>query len=305
MTKNVSRQPISSVGIFTKPHRSDDIRLILESLIPWLEKQGISVYLDIDGSKTLPSKTGWSKEEIVRLSDLVLVLGGDGTLLAAARVVAEQQIDKPKSTSPPPILGINLGNLGFLTEVQTSEVFDVLTKILDGHYATEMRLMLMTRIIRHGQSISESHVLNDVVINQGSKARLVEFDIYMDSLFVTSLKGDGVIFSTPTGSTAYNLSAGGPIVYPEMDGIIMTPICPHTLTHRPLLLPDKIRLEILIKKGDSVIVTFDGQVDHPLIAGDLIEITRSPAMTTLIVSPDRNYFEILRDKLKWGDRSHN
>ena len=155
MTKNASRQPISSVGIFTKPHRSDDIRLILESLIPWLEKQGISVYLDLEGSKTLPSTTGWTKEEIVRRADLVLVLGGDGTLLAAARVVADHQLEKAKSSLPPPILGINLGNLGFLTEVQTSEIFDVLTKVLDGHYLTEKRLMLMTRIIRHGHSISE------------------------------------------------------------------------------------------------------------------------------------------------------
>ncbi|MHB1927154.1 MAG: NAD(+)/NADH kinase [Leptospirillum sp.] len=302
MAKQVSRNPVQSVGIFTKPHRSDDIRHILETLLPWLEKKGIAYYLDMEGSKTFPAITGWKKEDIVHQSDLLLVLGGDGTLLAAARVVGEHQLEHTKSIQPPPILGINLGNLGFLTEVQTSEIFDVLTRVLQGHYTTEERLMLMTRIIRHGQSITESHVLNDVVINQGSKARLVEFDIYMDSLFVTSLKGDGVIFSTPTGSTAYNLSAGGPIVYPEMEGIIMTPICPHTLTHRPLLLPDKIRLEILIKKGDSVIVTFDGQVDFPLVAGDLVEITRSPAMTTLVVSPDRNYFEVLRDKLKWGDR---
>lgn len=302
MTKLVARAPVSSVGIFTKPHRSEEIRSILQELLPWLQGQGITALLDMDGAKTLSNEKGLEKQDIAIRSDLILVMGGDGTLLAAARVLGEQQISSNNTSRTPPILGINLGNLGFLTEVQTSELFEVLKQILSGHYITEDRMMLKTRIIRHGHPTVESHVLNDVVINQGSKARLVEFDIYMDALFVTSLKGDGVIFSTPTGSTAYNLSAGGPIVHPEMEGIIMTPICPHTLTHRPLLLPDQVRLEILIKKGDSVTATFDGQVDVPLIAGDLVEITRSQAKTTLIVSPNRNYFEVLRDKLKWGDR---
>ncbi len=302
MTTQITRAPVLSVGIFTKPHRSEEIRSILQELLPWLRGRGITAFLDMDGAKTLSGEKGWDKTDIANRSDLILVMGGDGTLLAAARVLGEQQLANDMGSRIPPILGINLGSLGFLTEVQTSELFEVLQQILSGHYLTEERMMLKTRVIRHGHSATESHVLNDVVINQGSKARLVEFDIYMDALFVTSLKGDGVIFSTPTGSTAYNLSAGGPIVHPEMDGIIMTPICPHTLTHRPLLLPANVRLEILIKKGDSVSATFDGQIDFPLIAGDLLEITRSQAKTTLIVSPNRNYFEVLRDKLKWGDR---
>ncbi|MHB8542777.1 MAG: NAD(+)/NADH kinase [Leptospirales bacterium] len=304
MTTQIARAPVSSVGIFTKPHRSEEIRSILLELLPWLRKQGIATLLDTDGARTLSDEKGLEKQDIASRSDLILVMGGDGTLLAAARVLGERQISSDNTSRIPPILGINLGNLGFLTEVQTSELFEVLKQILSGHYTTEDRMMLKTRIIRHGQSTGDSHVLNDVVINQGSKARLVEFDIYMDALFVTSLKGDGVIFSTPTGSTAYNLSAGGPIVHPEMEGIIMTPICPHTLSHRPLLLPEQVRLEILIKKGDSVTATFDGQIDVPLIAGDLVEITRSQAKTTLIVSPNRNYFEVLRDKLRWGDRYH-
>ncbi|MHB1285809.1 MAG: NAD(+)/NADH kinase [Leptospirales bacterium] len=303
MTTQITRAPVLSVGIFTKPHRSDEIRSILLELLPWLRDQGISPFLDIDGAKTLSGEKGWDKSDIANRSDLILVMGGDGTLLAAARVLGDQQLASDFVSRTPPILGINLGNLGFLTEVQASETFSVLQQVFSGHYLTEERMMLKTRIIRHGHPVTESHVLNDVVINQGSKARLVEFDIYMDALFVTSLRGDGVIFSTPTGSTAYNLSAGGPIVHPEMDGIIMTPICPHTLTHRPLLVPAHVRLEILIKKGDTVTVTFDGQIDFPLFAGDLLEVTRSPARTTLIVSPNRNYFEVLRDKLKWGDRS--
>lgn len=296
------RQSIHKIGILTKPHRSDEIRSILHNLLPWLRERGHSYFLDADGARTVPGEKAWEKSEIADRADLLLVLGGDGTLLSAARTVAERQV--PTETESPgiPILGVNLGSLGFLTEVQASELFEVLENTLRGNYQTDARMMLKTRVIRHGRAVTESHVLNDVVINQGSKVRLIEFDIYMDALFVTALKGDGVIFSTPTGSTAYNLSAGGPIVYPEMEGIIMTPICPHTLTHRPLVLPGHARIEILIKKGESVTSTFDGQVDFPLIAGDLVEITKSPAVTHLIVYPERNYFEVLRDKLKWGDR---
>lgn len=295
------RHTIHSIGILTKPHRSEEIRTILEKLLPWLRERGHSYFLDAEGASTVAGEKAWDKSEIADRVDLLVVLGGDGTLLSASRAIAERQSRTEGEFPVIPILGVNLGSLGFLTEVQASELFEVLDNTLRGNYQTDARMMLKTRVIRHGRPVGESHVLNDVVINQGSKVRLIEFDIYTDALFVTALKGDGVIFSTPTGSTAYNLSAGGPIVYPEMEGIIMTPICPHTLTHRPLVLPGHARVEILIKKGESVTATFDGQVDFPLIAGDLVEITKSSAVTHLIVHPERNYFEVLRDKLKWGD----
>ncbi|MDA8059369.1 MAG: NAD(+)/NADH kinase [Nitrospiraceae bacterium] len=290
MMKNT---PISRVGILCKPHRSEAIRSILSDLLPWLRSRGVTPLLDPEGALLLRHEISCSRETIKDESEVVLVLGGDGTLLSAARLLAGTQI---------PILGVNLGNLGFLTEVQSTELLEVLSRTLQGDYSIENRIMLQVRIFRNRIEQSQTHVLNDIVINNGSIARLIESDIYMNAQFVTSLKGDGVIFSSPTGSTAYSLSAGGPILYPGMDGIIITPICPHTLTHRPIVIPGAATLEILIKKGDeSVTATLDGQVGHSLKVGDMIEITRSPHITKLIVNSERNYFEVLRDKLKWGD----
>lgn len=285
--------PIVRVGILTKPHQSDAIRKILNDILPWLRMKGVTPLLDPEGASLLQGEASTSRELIRDQSETVLVLGGDGTLLSAARLLAGTQI---------PIIGVNLGNLGFLTEVQSTELLDVLSRTIQGDFSIEDRIMLQVRIFRNRQEMAQTHVLNDIVINNGSIARLIELDIYMNAQFVTSLKGDGVIFSSPTGSTAYSLSAGGPILYPGMDGIIITPICPHTLTHRPIVIPGAATLEILIKKGDeSVTATLDGQVGYPLKVGDMIEITRSPHITRLVVNSERNYFEVLRDKLKWGD----
>jgi NAD+ kinase len=236
----------------------------------------------------------FDREEIARSADLLIVLGGDGTILSAARIATQRQI---------PILGINLGTLGFLAEVPKEETFLVLDSVISGHYVAERRAMIHADLLKNGERITESHdVLNDVVINKGTTARMIEVEIYANNHFVTEMKGDGVIFSSATGSTAYSMAAGGPILHPESQGIVMTPICPHTLTQRPIVFPESVRLETLFKTADAhVMVIFDGQISVPLEKGDVLRISRSDHVTRLLVSPDRNYFEVLRDKLRWGD----
>jgi NAD+ kinase len=253
------------------------------------------VLMDKEATFSLSNGTWdtYDRETIAKRADLVIVLGGDGTLLSAARLLV---------SSETPILGVNLGTLGFLAEVPKDETFRVLESVVEGYFVIEKRMMIHGRVIRNNQEvILEEDVLNDVVINKGSIARMIEVEVFSNTHFVTDMKGDGVIFSTATGSTAYSMAAGGPILHPESDGIVMTPICPHTLTQRPIVFPSSVVLEALFKNGDAnVVVTFDGQISAPLKRGDVLQITRSKAVTRLLVSPDRNYFEVLRDKLRWG-----
>ena len=285
-----------TIGILTKPHRSTEVRQLLTPLLPWLAGKGLSVMLDREAILSMgPSPLSvFDREEIARSADLLIVLGGDGTILSAARISTQRQI---------PILGINLGTLGFLAEVPKEETFLVLDSVISGHYVAERRAMIHADLLKNGERITESHdVLNDVVINKGTTARMIEVEIYANNHFVTEMKGDGVIFSSATGSTAYSMAAGGPILHPESQGIVMTPICPHTLTQRPIVFPESVRLETLFKTADAhVMVIFDGQISVPLEKGDVLRISRSDHVTRLLVSPDRNYFEVLRDKLRWGD----
>ncbi len=286
---------LHTVGILTKPHRSSEVRSLLSSLIPWFEHRQLRVMMDREAILSIgdgPWKT-YDREEIAAKADLVIVLGGDGTILSAARLM---------TLTGKPILGINLGTLGFLAEVPKEETFRVLESVMEGHFVIEKRAMVRGTVIRNNQStILDQEVLNDVVINKGTTARMIEVEIFSNTHFVTDLKGDGVIFSTATGSTAYSMAAGGPILHPESDGIVMTPICPHTLTQRPIVFPGTVVLETLVKSGEAnILVTFDGQISAPLQKGDVLQITLSKSFTRLLVSPDRNYFEVLRDKLKWG-----
>ena len=289
------RFPLHTIGILTKPHRSSEVRALLTGLLPWFAERKMVVLMDKEATLSLPTGTGdtYDRETIAKRADLVIVLGGDGTLLAAARLLV---------SSETPILGVNLGTLGFLAEVPKDETFRVLESVVEGYFVIEKRMMIHGRVIRNNQEvILEEDVLNDVVINKGSIARMIEVEVFSNTHFVTDMKGDGVIFSTATGSTAYSMAAGGPILHPESDGIVMTPICPHTLTQRPIVFPSSVVLEALFKNGDAnVVVTFDGQISAPLKRGDVLQISRSKAVTRLLVSPDRNYFEVLRDKLRWG-----
>jgi NAD+ kinase len=283
---------MKTIGILTKP-KFPDVKQILQDLVAWLRARQKEVVLDAKTSALIGERSPHQKTQIAALTDLVLVLGGDGTMLNAARLVEERGV---------PILGINMGGLGFLTEVSVEQLYPSLEKVFAQEFSVEDRLMLRARLHRHDEHVAHATVLNDVVISKGTLARMIEIQIAIDGQFVTRLRGDGLIVSTPTGSTAYSLSAGGPIIAPSVQGLILTPICPHTLTHRPLVIPSGAALEVtLISQDEGAMTTFDGQVGIAMIQGDGVSIRASEHRTRLIRFPDRTYYDVLRKKLKWGD----
>lgn len=227
--------------------------------------------------------------------ELVIAFGGDGTLLGAAHAVALAGRDVP-------VLGINLGHLGFLTEVSRAEMLDALQAVLDGRTRTETRLMLRGRVERNGRVVAERLALNDIVLTRGALSRMIEADVSVDGLLVTHVKADGVIVATATGSTAYNLSAGGPIVLPSVDAMVLTPIAPHALSNRPVVLPATatIVLRPVIEPHETLLATFDGQFAVDLQLGDAIVITRAERVVTLLRVSNRTHFDMLREKLRWG-----
>ena len=224
--------------------------------------------------------------------DLMLVLGGDGTMIATARMVGDTDV---------PVMGVNYGGLGYLAEFRIEELFDALESILKGQYKLEKRVMLAVELFRGQEHVSGNRVLNDVVINKAALARIIEIEAYLNQQFVNSFRADGLIISTPTGSTAYNLSAGGPVIYPSMNAIVITPICPFTLSNRPIVVPDDAEIELRLKtEQEEVAVTLDGQVGFPLKVDDRVVIRKSRTTFNLVQPMNRNYFEVLRDKLRWG-----
>jgi NAD+ kinase len=227
-------------------------------------------------------------------ADLVVVLGGDGTLIHAARLLQGRSV---------PILGVNLGSLGFMTEIPRDELWQTLEDVLQGRFRTESRLKLSCRLWRKGQVIVEDEILNDVVISKGALARIADYEMLIDGQYVTTYKADGLIISTPTGSTAYALSAGGPIVHPTLDGVVVSPICSHTLTQRPIVIPgDRVITVTLMSEFADVYLTLDGKAGHVLEPGDQVETQRSPNRVLLVRNPHLGYFAILRQKLRWGER---
>jgi NAD+ kinase len=283
---------MKKIGIICKLGRKEPLE-ILQELLPLINGKGYETFVDNETAAAL-NINGFSRNEIVSLADLVLVLGGDGTMLSVSRLVAEKGI---------PILGINLGSLGFITEVSRDEIFSTVNKILNEGCGVEERLMLTATVHRDGKELAEYTVLNDVVINKGAVARIIDLETNINGSYVTTFKADGLIISTPTGSTAYSLSAGGPILYPTLESIVLTPICSHTLTNRPIVLPDNFKIEIIIRKmSGDVFLTLDGQVGFSLMTGDVIEINKSEYKTKLLVPLERDYFRVLRTKLKWGER---
>jgi NAD+ kinase len=290
---------IQSIGIISKPRRKA-LEPILPALLTWLRQRGIEALLDEETASTLNWQTNSDgvtvlpRNELPAKSDLILVMGGDGTLLAAARGAHDCRA---------PILAVNLGSLGFLTAVTVGELYDSLEVILNGKHQVEYRKMLQINMLRNGAIVETYHALNDAVLNKGAISRMLDFEAYIDGQFVTLLKADGVIVSTPTGSTAYSLAAGGPIVHPSVDAFLVTPICPHTLTNRPVIVPDSSRIEIVVKtEAESVFLTVDGQVGHELHHEDRIVCELSPSRIGLIRPPQKGFFEVLRSKLKWGER---
>ncbi|OFW38720.1 MAG: NAD(+) kinase [Acidobacteria bacterium RIFCSPLOWO2_12_FULL_60_22] len=291
---------IHSIGIISKP-RKEELAVLLPELLAWLKHRGIQALIDRETASSLDAAARSAidvpileRSELPQRSDLILVLGGDGTLLAAARNVESHNV---------PILAVNLGSLGFLTAVTVGELYDSLELVLDGKHQIDCRKMLQVQVIRAGNVAGTYQALNDAVLNKAAIARILDFEAYVDGRFLTLFKADGVIISTPTGSTAYSLAAGGPIIYPSVEAFIVTPICPHTLTNRPVVVPDRSRIEIVIKgEAESVFLTVDGQVGLSLHHEDRIVCDLSPSRINLVRPPHKEFFEVLRSKLKWGER---
>lgn len=278
------------VAIIYKRFRADAKRLA-EELAEWFQQQRIAVFCEqnIDDSQF---GQGNPKINIPAATDMAVVLGGDGTFLSVARFLEDR---------PTPIIGVNLGGLGFLTEISEEECFHELEQILAGKYEIEERMRLQVKIRRDRREIFRQSVVNDVVINKGALARIVDVKISIDDRYLTHYRADGLIVATPTGSTAYNLSAGGPIVYPTAHSTILTPICPFTLTNRPIILPSDVTIQVeLGERIKDVTLTCDGQVGCQLASSDQIIISAAPNPLRLIKTPAVDYFEILRTKLKWG-----
>jgi len=285
---------IKSVTIVAKRHAPQAARAALRCA-KLLDRRGVAVTFDPETARALGRRKdarllgGRSKP-----ADLYVVIGGDGTLLMAARAIA---------LNPRPILGVNLGGLGFLTETAPDEMDHALAEILAGRYELDPRIGLEVTVVRGGRTIMRQWTLNDAVINKSALARIIEIDLSIDREPVTTYKADGLIISTPTGSTAYSLSAGGPIVHPNLEAFLVTPICPHTLSLRPLVVPDRSVAEMSLRAGDSeVYLTLDGQVGHPLKQKDKVRVRRSRQPILMVRSPRRSYFEVLRRKLHWGER---
>ena len=282
-----------SCGIIIKRNKPEALSLARD-IVGWLSARGVKVLVEKEVAEQIGHPDHIDRDGIPSRADLLIVLGGDGTLLSVARLSRVESI---------PVLGINLGGLGFLTEISKEETFPVLEKIIAGDFETEQRLMLKATILRQGEIIGESTVLNDIVINKGVLARIIDMETYIDGAYLTTFKADGLILATPTGSTAYSLAAGGPIVYPSLNSIIVNPICPHTITNRPLVVPDTATVKIILKTADqNVHITLDGQVGMPLQGGDVVEAHKAPGHIQLIRSPYKTYFELLRTKLRWGER---
>lgn len=283
------------IGIIAKQNKPEAVA-ISRQLIQWLKPKGVEVYLEevLGKAVNLNSQTTVKREEIPAHVEMIIVLGGDGTLLSVARLVGHHQV---------PILGVNLGGLGFLTEITLDELYQVLDRVLLGDFKADERVVLNTAVIRRGERLTEFMVLNDAVINKGALARIIDLETTINGEYLTTFKSDGLIISTPTGSTAYNLSAGGPIVYPSLHCIIITPICPHTLTNRPIMIPDDVVVRAILKsKQQEVVLTLDGQQGFVLEFEDVVEVKKAEGKILLIKSPYRHYFELLREKLKWGER---
>jgi NAD+ kinase len=284
------------VGVLARPDLGE-AGPTLRDLICWLGARGVGVCLEERTARLVmdlaTSCTVEAAKDVAEHADALVVLGGDGTLLAASHALGK----------PIPVLGVNFGSLGFLTEITLPELYPTLEGVLAGSYRYEERRMLHAVVRREGRPESAGDVLNDVVITKASFSRIIELEVAVDGAFVSSFRADGLIVSSPTGSTAYNLAAGGPILHPALPAIVLTPICPHMLSNRPLVLGDGVSVEVRLRdaRDGDVQITFDGQQGFPLAPRDTVTVTRSAHALRLVKAPGRDYFEVLRTKLKWGE----
>lgn len=285
---------IRAAGIITKPAHPQP-RAVIPPLLEWLKQRNVKVFVDQDTQACAEIEAPClSREELAQKIDLLIVLGGDGTLLSGARALGGRKV---------PILAVNLGGLGFLSSVTLDELYPVLETVLaDGHQTSE-RMMLEAKVVREGRVVQQQNALNDAVITKTALARMLEFDVLINGAPVTRYRADGLIVATPTGSTAYSLAAGGPIVDPHLDALLVTPICPHMLTNRPLVIPDTARIEIDVAATEEpVYLTLDGQVGFRLDLHDRVSVTQSPNRVLLVQPRRKTYFDVLRSKLRWGER---
>lgn len=285
---------IQRIGIISKPKKTE-IREIVPPLIEWLRQRHVEVFIDKEtGSIVERNERSLSRNEMPGRVDLLIVLGGDGTLLATARAL---------NRKPVPILAVNLGGLGFLTVITREELYATLEMALADNLQTEKRVQIEGELVRADEVISSFLALNDVVLNKGAIARILDFDVLVDGRFISTYKSDGLIVSTPTGSTAYSLAAGGPIVAPSVEAFIVTPICAHTLTNRPLVLRDTAQIEVVVKsQREAAYLTVDGQVGLAAHSEDIVRLRKAASCVEIVQPPSKDYFQILRQKLKWGER---
>ena len=285
-------QQINTVGIISKPKIAQAGEIVC-GLLRWLDERQIAYRCDKQTAEYGGIATYFSREELPDGCDLIIVLGGDGTLLSAARVIAGQDI---------PLFAVNLGHLGFLTAIPVEDLYAELDCALHGEHRIGRRRMVDCEIRRGGQTIACYSALNDVVITKTELARMIDLDTHVDNHFVAAYKADGLIIASPTGSTAYSLSAGGPVIFPSVHAFCITPICPHMLTNRPVIVPDTSVINILVHGEEGTYLTIDGQVGEPLFRGDLVVCRSSPKTVQLIRPPKMLFFDVLREKLKWGER---
>jgi NAD+ kinase len=287
---------IRTVGIVSKPNSAAAANIV-PVLIEWLRGRGMAVRIDEQTALyagPAGRSSGLPREEVPESCDLVIVLGGDGTLLAAARAIGRRET---------PLFPVNLGSLGFLTAITIDELYPELERALRGEHRIGKRRLLATEVVRDGQVVAAYEALNDAVLTKTSIARMIDLDTHVDKQFVCAYKADGLIISTPTGSTAYSLSAGGPIIFPSVKAICITPICPHMLTNRPVLVPETSVIRIISRApGEGVFLTIDGQVGNPIREGDTLVCRSSDYALRLVRPPHMMFFDVLRQKLKWGER---
>ena len=282
---------IRTVGLVAK-YQEPKAAQMVRWLVPWLKKRGKKVC--VENGLARSGARSCSKKEMAAKADLIISLGGDGTLLNIAPLVERPDV---------PILGVNLGGLGFITEVAVDELEGVLSKTLDGDYEIEKRMTLEVRVSGKNGRPHKFRVLNDVVIAKGARSRIIDLETYVGDDYLCTYRADGLIISTPTGSTAYSLAAAGPILEPTLGAIALSPICPHTLTHRPIVVPSKAAIRVTLRSfGDTVILIPDGQPGVRLDNGDQVEARDYGLPVSLIKLASRSYYEILREKLKWGER---
>ncbi len=292
----MSFRHIGNVGIVVKPAHSEAWQTAGE-LAEWLAARGrgVSTYRfngETPTSSVIKGQLSEEAKELVERSELIVVLGGDGTMISTARMIGDADVL---------VLGVNYGSLGYLTDFRIEEMYSALDAIFEGNYEIDRRVMLGAEHWRGDEMQAKGRVLNDVVINKAAIARVIEIEVNLNRLFVNSFRSDGLIVSTPTGSTAYNLSAGGPIIFPSMNAVVLTPICPFTLTNRPIVVPDDAEIELSLKdENEGVVLTLDGQTAYSLRSGDRVKIRKSRTTFNLLQPPNRNYFDVLRNKLKWG-----